>query len=284
MRFVKLYSRLPLWYHYAIGDIILFPLLYHIIRYRRRLVRKNLNNAFPEKTWKEIKLLERDFYHFFCDSIAETIYGYSAPKDQITKRAKFNDLHLLEQAAQQYGGAIAMLGHVGNWEWIADYSNQLEDTTIQSYNVYRKLKNKFFDQLMIDIRRQRGGDELEKKIVFRHVINNKKQNIPSIYTLLSDQKPSFFALDYWTQFLNQDTPMLTGAETIAKKMKFPVLYVHIKRIKRGYYEATIEMIAEHPDEMKPYEITEIYTRKLEQNILENPALWLWTHNKWKFKR
>lgn len=281
---VKLLSRLPLWLHYFLADTFLFPLVYHVVRYRRRMVRKNLTNSFPDKSWKEIKVLERRFYHFFSDMIVETIYGYRAAKSEITRRVKFHNLELLEQPAYTHGGCIIMLGHLGNWEWLADYSNQLQYPTTKSYNIYRKLKSPVFDQLLIDIRRRRGGDVLEKKNAVRHIFANLKNGEHAIYTFLADQKPSANALDYWTEFLNQDTPVITGAEAIARKTGFPVVYVKTRRTGRGFYECWIESVSENPKNTHPYEITELFIRKLETNILEDPSIWLWTHNRWKFKR
>ncbi len=275
---------MPLSLHYFFADALLFPLVYYVVRYRRRLVRKNLNNSFPEKTGKEIKSLERKFYHFFADMIVETIYGYTADKAEITRRVKIHNAPLLENPAYTHGGCIIMLGHLGNWEWLADYSNQLQQPTTRSYNIYRQLKNKTFDRLMKDIRRQRGGDVLEKRNAIRHIVNNKKNGEPSIYTFLADQKPSANALDYQTTFLNQDTPVITGTEQIARKLNFPVVYVRTKRVKRGWYECWVEPISDNPKETQPNEITEIFTRKLEKNILEDPSIWLWTHNRWKYVR
>lgn len=284
IRLVKLLGHLPLWLHYLIADTVLFPSIYHVVRYRRHMVRKNMQNAFPHKSWKEIKILERRFYRFFADMIVETIYGFSAPKEEITRRVKFHNAELLEKPACATGGLIVMLGHLGNWEWLADYSNQLQDKNIKSYNLYRKLKSKTFDNLMKAIRRQRGGDVLDMKTALRHIIANKQKGEPSIYTFLADQKPSAKALDYWTTFLNQDTPVINGAEQIARKTGFPVIYVHTKRIKRGWYESWLEPISMDPANTEKNEITERYARMLENNIIEDPSIWLWTHNRWKFKR
>ncbi len=284
IRLVRIISHLPLWLHYLIADTFLFPLVYHIVRYRRKIVRQNLNNAYPDKSWREIKLLERRFYHFFADMVVETIYGFTADKAEISRRVKFTHLERLENPAYTHGGCIVMLGHLGNWEWLADYSNQLKTPEIKTYNIYRRLKNKTFDQLMIEIRHRRGGDVLEKNMALRHIIANKSSNQPSVYTFLADQKPSANALDYWTDFLNQNTPIITGAEIIARKTGFPVVYVHTHRVKRGWYECDIEIISDNPSATQPYEITELFARKLEANINEDPSLWLWTHNRWKYKR
>jgi len=284
IRLVRIISHLPLRLHYFLADTILFPLIYHIVRYRRKIARKNLRNAFPDKSWKDIKSLERRFYHFFADMIVETIYGFTADKAEISRRVKFTHLERLEDPAYTKGGCIIMLGHLGNWEWLADYSNQLQKPTTKSYNIYRRLKNTTFDQLLIQIRRRRGGDVLEKNMALRHIITNRQKGEPSIYTFLADQKPSAHALDYWTTFLNQDTPVITGAETIARKTGFPVVYVHTHRVKRGWYECDIEMICDDPANSDKNKISELFTRKLESNILEDPSIWLWTHNRWKFSR
>ena len=170
-----------------------------------------------------------------------------------------------------------MLAHLGTWEWVADFGRRHEAEGIQECNVYRRLKNRYFDRLMLDIRSKRGGECVEKDLLLRRMIQLRNSELKPMYGMLSDQKPSPRNAHVWTTFLNQETAFLNGSEVLSKKFGLPCFYGYIRSPKRGFY--TMELMPLQPDN-----ITEQYARLLEQNIQEQPELWLWTHNRWKFKR
>jgi KDO2-lipid IV(A) lauroyltransferase len=85
-------------------------------------------------------------------------------------------------------------------------------------------------------------------------------------------------------FLNQDTAVFKGTEIIARKLDYPVIYISIIREKRGQYRLCSELLAEHPKEFSENELTEMHTRRLEQDIINHPETWLWSHRRWKHKR
>ena len=146
------------------------------------------------------------------------------------------------------------------------------------------MKNKAFDQLMADIRAQRGTDLTEKKHILREMVRRRKEGIVTLYGMISDQKPSPQNAHYWTQFLHQDTSFLDGSEVLGRKFGYPVVMYYVTSPCRGYYNVDIRLLSEHPNEETDFAVTERYARMLEQNILQQPELWLWTHNRWKYKR
>lgn len=282
--FVKIISFFPLWFIYGLVDVLVFPIVYHIVRYRRRYARKNLRNSFPDKSWWEIKMLERKHYRYFCDLILEIIWGYGASRDEMSKRVHF--LHLKEYAhiSRQYGGSICMLGHMGNWEWMAEMGHRLEQYEVSSVHIYRQLRSAKMDQILLDIRSKRGSEFIEKKQVLRQMVARRKREWPSAYGFVADQKPSPSVTHYyWTHFLHQQTPFLDGSEQLAKKFSYPVFYAYIRRPKRGCYVIDMQLVNDKPQASQPYEMTELFARLLERNIIEQPEIWLWTHNRWKYQ-
>ena len=173
-----------------------------------------------------------------------------------------------------------MLAHLGTWEWVADFGRRHQAEGIQECNVYRRLKNKFFDRLMLDIRSRRGGECVEKDMLLRRMVQLRSSNLKPMYGMLSDQKPSPRNAHVWTTFLHQETAFLDGSEVLSKRFGYPCLYGYIRSPKRGYYTMTFIPITEQDG----LSITEQYARLLEQNIREQPHLWLWTHNRWKYPR
>lgn len=268
---------------HRLADWLLYPLIYHVVRYRRRLVRKNLRNSFPEKPEKEIRQIERRFYHQFCDTIVETIYGYWMDEAEMRRHMVFHNAEEVNRLIDATGGAIGMLAHCGNWEWLASFQ-QWVTPGVTELNVYRRLKNKTFDRLMLAIRAKRGGVCVEKQRILREMLRYRSENKPVAIGMLSDQKPRPEVTRTWTTFLNQETGFLDGGEVLAKKFGYPVVYLYVTRPRRGYYEVDMRILAADPKQTGDGDITRAYANILEENIKEQPELWLWTHNRWKWKR
>ena len=176
-----------------------------------------------------------------------------------------------------------MLAHFGNWEWMASVQ-QWVSPGVTELNVYRRLKSEAMDKLMLDIRSKRGGACVEKQRILRELVRYRAEKKPVTVGLLSDQKPRPEVTRTWTTFLHQETGFLDGAEVLGKKFGYPVFYLYITREERGRYHVQMQTIAADPKNTAEGEITETYARLLEQNIQEQPHLWLWTHNRWKWKK
>ena len=282
---IRILSRLPLPLLYFVADALVYPLMYHVVRYRRAVVAKNLRMSFPEKSAKQRRDLERQFYRRFASTIMEIIYGYRISDEEMRERFVFENVEIVEELAHKNKGVFFMLGHLGNWEWIADIGKRYTDTSIKEYNVYRQQKSPSADQAMLALRLKRGGGGcIEKKQLLRQLVAMRHADNPITIGLISDQKPSPRNAHVWTTFLNQETAFLDGGEVLARKFGYAVTYVHVESPKRGYYRARFEVITDNPAATNPTEITLAYARLLEQNILESPELWLWTHNRWKWGR
>lgn len=264
-------------------DWLLYPLLYYVVRYRRRMVRKNLTGAFPDKSIQEICLIERKFYRQFCDTIVEAIYAYWMTEEQMKRHYVFEHADEVNRHIAKTGGIILMLTHLGNWEW--QTSVQLwaaQGATV--LNVYRRLNNQWADRLMQIVRGKWGGANVEKQRVLREIISFRQADKPAIVGLLSDQKPRPEVTRTWVEFLHHETGFVDGGEVLAKKFGYPVFYGYVQRVKRGYYRCDLRTLSDDPKQTAEGEITRAYAKILEENILAQPHLWLWTHNRWKWPR
>lgn len=282
---IRILSLLPLPILYFLADALLYPLMYYVVRYRRAIVAKNLRLSFPEKTDQQRLFLERQFYRRFASTIMEIIYGYRISDEEMRQRFVFENIELVEELAHRHKGVFFMLGHLGNWEWIADIGKRYSDPSIKEYNVYRQLKNSSADKAMLALRNKRGGGGcIEKKQLLRQLVAMRHADYPITIGLISDQKPSPRNAHVWTTFLHQETSFLDGGEVLARKFGYAVAYVHVESPKRGYYRARFELITDNPADTLPGDITLTYARLLEENIIQSPALWLWTHNRWKWSK
>ncbi|MDL2282658.1 lysophospholipid acyltransferase family protein [Parabacteroides sp. OttesenSCG-928-G06] len=279
---VKLHALLPMPLLYLCSDIFYF-VAYKVAGYRKKVVRRNMKAAFPEKTAAELRQLEKDFYHHFSDYVVETMKLAHISSQQLLRRAYMRNPELVDRLVEEgHTCIIFVMGHYGNWEWFSGISTQFKEA--RAYNIYRPLKSKAFDKLFINLRTRFEATGIKKNDTIRDMIRLKQNGTPSVVVFLADQTPSKANIHYWTTFLNQETPMFTGAERIARKLNLPVVFVDVQKEKRGYYTVDLELLTKTPKETPENWITEQYTRKLEHSILRNPAYWLWTHKRWKYKR
>ena len=257
--------------------------MYHVVRYRRQVVDKNLRLSFPDKTDAERKQIRKAFYHQFCNTIVESIYGYRCSDEEMKQRVVFRNMEEVNRLVDAAGGGIFMLAHMGNWEWQASVQ-QWVSPGVTELNVYRRLKNPRVDRLMLAIREKRGGACVEKQRILREMVRYRAAHKPVTIGLIGDQKPRPEVTRTWLTFLNQETGFLDGGEVLGKKFGYPVFYANIHCPRRGYYETTFQLLAAEPQNTEEGAITTAYAKALEQNILEQPHLWLWTHNRWKWSR
>ncbi len=270
----------PLRCLYLFSDFF-YVIACYILHYRRAVVMENLQNAFPGKTEKERKKIARQFYHFLCDLIFESIKTLNISAKEMQRRIHFSTPKLLDELYRKGKQVFFATGHYGNWEWLATLE------PIDPYHqatLYRPLNNKAFDKLMYRIRTGFGTDAVPTNQTIRYInqfINNK---LLTILCFLCDQSPQKDVIQYWTNFLNQDTPVFLGLEKLARRYNAAVMYFEVRRVKRGYYLVDTTLITENAAETEPYEITERHTALLEETIRRNPQYWLWSHRRWKHKK
>lgn len=278
--FIYLLACLPFPILYIFSDITYF-VIFKIIGYRKKVIINNLKNSFPNKSDKEIQDIANEFSRYLCDLMLETFKTLTiTPKSmlqhcQMTPEAK----KLFADLAHQQQSILLVLGHYGNWEW-AGNTFSLENKQ-QLYVIYHPLTNPYFDKLMYQMRSRFGTKLITMKNTFKEMLSNKQEVNATAF--IADQTPSTHNA-HWTTFLNQDTPVFKGTEIIAKKLNRPIVYMSINRVKRGYYTMHAEMLIADPSQYADGEITNIHTQRLEQDILQNPAIWLWSHRRWKYKK
>lgn len=278
---VMLHAHLPLKGLYILSDL-LYGLVYYVVRYRVKVTRRNLAASFPEWTEKERRALERRFYRHFTDYIVETIKLAAIDQQDLMRRAVVQNPELVDQLMDKgHPLIIVLMGHYGNWEWFTGSTNYFKLSRL--YQIYRPLSSKAFDRLFIDLRTRFGSQGIPKNDVVREMIRLKQLKERALSIFIADQTPSKANLHYWTDFLHQDTPVLTGAERLARKLDLPVVYADVRQEARGYYTVELKLITDKPKETPEFYITERYARLMEETILRDPAGWLWTHRRWKHK-
>ncbi|MBC7861425.1 MAG: lysophospholipid acyltransferase family protein [Bacteroidia bacterium] len=278
--FIYFAAILPFPLFYVLSDFNYF-LVYHVLGYRKKVVLQNLRNSFPEKSDEEIKKISRKFYRYLCDLFLETFKTLVISKESMKQHCRFHPstIELFEKYNAKKQSVILVLGHFGNWEWAG---NTFGITCKQQlYVIYHPFTNKKFGNLIVKMRTRFGTKLIPMKETVREMIRKKDEITATAF--IADQTPPVEGA-YWTTFLNQETPIFNGTEKIARKMNYPVVYVSLKKIKRGYYEVFAETLCETPKTSGEGEISELHTKRLEKDIRQTPELWLWSHRRWKHKK
>lgn len=273
-------SLLPLRLLYCFSDMTAF-LAYHIIRYRRNVVRRNLTSSFPEKPMREIKKIERRNYRWLCDYFVEAVKLLSISDKELRRRFNITNSEEVEACFKAGQDVAGMLGHYCNWEWLSCAGMYLSQDSRVGL-IYHPLYNKAFDYLFRRIRSHEvNGVPVPKKDILRYLIKYRQEGTRNLFGYISDQVPWWENIHLWLPFLNHDTPVFTGGEKIMRKMNNAVFYMELSRPKRGYYTGTYHLITKDPNSLPEFEITRRFFQMLEQTIRREPAYYLWTHNRWK---
>ena len=276
--FLYLLSLLPFWFLYLIADF-LYLILFYIVGYRRRVVQENLRNSFPEKTESERKIIEKKYFRYLADLFVESIKAISISKTEVERRMFVNNTEIVDEYFKQNRSVITAVGHYGNWEWGA-----LRASTITNHPrliIYKPLNDDASDNFYKKVRSKFGATLIPMKGTLRAMIALRKELTFSVFA--SDQTPTREDANYFTNFLNQPTAVFLGIEKIAKIINGVVIFADIRRVKRGHYVCTFIPIVEEPLQTTEYEITRAHVKYLEKVIKEEPAYWLWSHRRWKFK-
>ena len=274
-------ARLPLGVLYVMADVVFF-LLYHVVRYRRKVVMANIAGSFPDREQSEVKEICRQFYRNFADYIVETIKLLHISDREMKRRMTFSGVGIIDRALAKGQPVVCYFSHMGNWEWapsITLWSCLTPGKQAEFCQIYRPLRNSWFDALMLRVRGRFGAVSLPKRRSFLDLLRYRKEGMPTVTGFMSDQKPSHGDTIHVVEFLNRPTAIITGTETVCRRLGALPVYWHMSKPRRGHYHIDVkEMKA---DTSQEFALTDLYARMLEDNIRENPALWLWSHKRWK---
>ncbi|MDX2279642.1 MAG: lysophospholipid acyltransferase family protein [Saprospiraceae bacterium] len=276
---IQLFRFVPFGALYVLSNGLAF-VLYRVIGYRKKVVNDNLRRVFPEKSPAEIEQIARKSYRNLTDITLESIKAFTLSKTAIAQRCPCINPEVVNAFLDRGQSVIVGGSHYNNWE--------LACLTIPggfhapAITVYKPLSNKIMDAYF-NRNRARGGMEMvDMETVFSTM--RKRRDETAAWFLVSDQSPSSRKNAHWVSFLGQDSASLPGVDLLARKFNYPVLYFHIARIKRGYYELRYETLWPEPATAAPEDITRAYAQKAEAYIYDQPENWLWSHKRWKITR
>lgn len=274
-----LFSLLPFQILYLLSDG-LYLLAAHVVKYRHKVIWKNLSESFPEKNEMELRAIEKQFYRQFCDYIVETIKLMTISKAEFRRRMVYTGIDEINQLLKKGQSVGVYLGHVFNWEWMTSLPLWITENS-QCCELYHPLENKAMDQLFKTVREKQNALCIPMQESLRKIMQFNHKGHPVVVGYIADQVPLWWNIHHWLDFLHHDTPVLTGTERIMRHTNQAVFYGDMRRVKRGYYQCDMLLMTTEPKKTKEWKITDWYFKMLEESIRREPANWLWSHNRWK---
>lgn len=276
---IFLTSILPFRVLYLLSDFV-FVLVFYVFRYRRKVVVANLKLALPHLKDEERKEIEKKFYKHMCDMFLEMIKTMNISDKEIEERFKFKNLEEYLELEKQNKSVALLVSHYASYEWVISMNREIN---FRGFAIYKKLSNQYFDDLVKKIRSRFKAELIVSQHTKKIVEKNEIAGLRGIYGFASDQSPQLKPHIYWTNFMGIEVPVHTGAEMLSKRFDMNMIYLKVEKVKRGYYEAELEVLTTDAKSVPDYQITDIFLRKVEQQIYEKPEYYLWTHKRWKHR-
>lgn len=273
-------SILPFRILYVFSDIV-YVLVYHIIGYRKKVVRNNIAMALPNISEKERLNIEKKFYHHLCDMFLEMMKTMTISEKEMNKRFVFTNLELYTALEKKQKSIAVMIAHYATYEWVISMNRKIE---FEGFAIYKKVNNKYFDKLVRNIRSKFKATLITTSQTIPVIKENESLGHRGVYGFASDQSPQESKAFHWQKFMGIETPVYTGAEMLVKRFDMNVIFLRVKKVKRGYYEATFELMFDNPKAIPDYQISDEFLRRVEKQIYEAPEFYLWTHKRWKHRK
>jgi Kdo2-lipid IVA lauroyltransferase/acyltransferase len=276
---VKLLSRLPMRALYAFSGFLYF-LAFYVVRHRHHVIREQLARVFPAMPEGERTQIHKRFLKNFCDVLMEVLKSVSLPAEDMSARIRILNLSVARTFLDTGQSVMFVTSHLCNWEWL------LQGVTLQlGYPVdaaYKPLHDAWAERLMLKVRSRFGARLVPAKELLADFL--RRRALVRAVAINADQAPVSTDKRYWTEFLGQDTAFYIGAEQIARATRLPIMYLVMRRVKRGHYEVELKLLWDGREVLEPTAITERYARACEADVLKHPADWLWSYRRWRLTK
>lgn len=276
---LKMLALLPLPLLYGIMMPVRL-ICYNLLHYRKKVVEGNLRIAFPEKDDNEIRSIVKDFYKHLFDIFPETIKLLHISDGEMMQRLRVVNPEIIDKILGEGKPIVLLLGHLGNWEWIPSFSVVIKNK-VRFGEVYKRLHDKTWNKVMYRIRdRWPTIFQIEQKETVRKLLGWNREG-PWMTGFIADQRPNSENVHHTVNFFGKEVLAMVGAETIGKKTGAEFFYIDVSKPGRGHYEITFKPIKPKPSDESNFPFTDEYYRLLEESIRREPAIWLWSHKRWK---
>ena len=276
---VRVLSRVPFALLYRLADLLGW-LAFRVFPYRDEVVRENLSRSFPDWDERRMREVRREYYRGFADMLIEVIKSASLPPEQLRRRVRILDLDAPRAYLAQGQSVLLAAAHQCNWEWMLLALSLELGYPLDA--AYKPLIDPWAEREMKKVRSRFGCRLVPAKQLLADIIMRSK--VTRAVALVADQEPTTSEHKHWTRFLNRDTAFYRGPEEISRVTGFPVFFISMRRVERGFYEMAFVPLKTPGESLPSGELTERYVRRVERQILDAPADWPWSHKRWKLRK
>ncbi len=270
---------LPFRVLYVISDFLYF-IFYHLIHYRIKVVRGNIQASFPDKSPEEMLDIERKFYRQLTDNIVETVKLLHISDRTIDRHVEVIGGHLVEEIAAKGKPVFLFLGHFCNWEFVPAITRHFREPKTCA-QIYKPLRDKAFNRIMQRVRSRFHPLNIPQDKALRTLFSLSRKG-SFIVGILDDHSPNHGRSHHYMDFLNHPGTIINvGAEEIGRRVGAEYLYLDIEKLSRGHYRFTFKPLAIDRD-WPDYPVSHQYMRMLEKTIRRQPPYWLWSHKRWRY--
>ena len=258
---------------------LLGSLIYLLDVPHRRIVRRNLQFAYPDWSADHIRMISRRIFQNLAITLLEIFQMASYSCQEILEKVRSRGEEHLVRAVEQNRGLIIISAHLGNWEAGLQFLScflQLPTTGVAKKIRFRPL-NRWLNRV---------------RTRFGLTIVNKKGALPDMRTalrrgevtgLLIDQGKRSESVD--VRFFGKLVTTTPAAALLALRCKSPVVPIFCVREADGQLTIRVDppLVLKRTNDLRSDLITntQMMTDVIEKMVREYPDQWLWLHKRWK---
>lgn len=265
-----------------------FPVLYFLsdvlawlasLFYRRKLVTANLVSCFPDLSTSEISAIRKKFYRNLTDVALEVFKTLRMGRSDFEAKVKLIHNDAFNEIAQRKSPFLLYASHQCNWEWLGTAIG-LQLAPLDP--IYKEIQHTGSSNLMVEIRSKFGNRPIPAKEAGRVYRYQKDFRGGGV---IADQSPTRKNKSKaWANFMGRETPFYQGIFVLPYLTQLPVYYVSVVRLSRGEYQVELRKMTDPPYQKDDHQVLEKYIQFSEIAVRAYPSDWLWSHNRWKYRR
>lgn len=257
---------------------VLGSLFYHASRRYRTTALRNLHEAFPEKTEREIQTIAKNVFRHFARGGFEFFHLLSLKPSTIDKMIDIEGLEIIDGALKEGKGCIIITAHYGNWELLA------RKFVLMGYTasvIARDSDDPGTTGIATRIRESGGYTVFDKDQPLMGAFRALRRN--EILGILPDQNELRGGI--FVDFFGRPASTATGPAVFALRSGAPVIPVFAPRMPDGRYKGIVyprlEFTPSGDEDKDIYDLMVLINQAIEREIRRYPDQWLWLHDRWK---
>jgi KDO2-lipid IV(A) lauroyltransferase len=251
-----------------------------VLRARGKLVDENLRHAFPDMSASRRRRLTRQMWEHLFLLILEVAHAPRKIHETNWRRyVRLNGVDKLVRVLLTERPVIIITGHFGNFELGGFLLGVLGFPT---YTVARTLDNPYLHRFVERFRGLTGQHIIPKKGGYDQILEVLDSG--GVMAFLADQAAG--PKDCWVDFFGRPASTYKAIALLSLQHDAPMAVCYARRLGRPMqFEMVTRAIAD-PREASDatssiHELTQWYTRQLEQGIRQSPDQYWWIHRRWK---